>query len=281
MKQILLMLNYARSGGTLLNKCLASLPDVVMLSEVNPMGGGSGADKSNPNSTIKDQARNWYGLEIKSDSFRGQVDEIYEYCVSNNKILIIRDWSYVNFSNFKKYNDNKPPRKFLILEELKGYDLKIFGFIRDAVDVWLSRGYYNPELFFDEYSCFVEEISKLSCPIFKYEDFVEHPKQEFNKICKELNIEFKDVFDSCLNYEKVNGDVQLKNKSRGIKQNEIKRIPRKKINSEKIAELNKCQKMKEINSKFNYSTSYYNSFFYDRLMVPVKNLYKKLFYGNS
>ena len=37
-----LLLCYARSGGTLLNQMIGSLPNVVMLSEVSPYGGGGG-----------------------------------------------------------------------------------------------------------------------------------------------------------------------------------------------------------------------------------------------
>jgi len=46
-KTLPVMICYARSGGTILNKCLASLTNTVMLSEINPLGGGWGENGSN------------------------------------------------------------------------------------------------------------------------------------------------------------------------------------------------------------------------------------------
>ncbi|NOZ34219.1 MAG: hypothetical protein GXO80_02850 [Chlorobi bacterium] len=276
MDKIVLMLNYARSGGTLLNKCLASLPDVVMLSEVNPLGGGSGSNPKVSTSTIKDQLKAWYSIDIKSNTFKGQIQELHNYCEQNNKNLIIRDWSFVNFSKFEKYNQNSPPNKFLILEELKDFDLKIFGFIRDSIDVWLSRGYYNVDEFYGEYVNYIDELIKVGCPIFKYEDFVKHPQEQLKKIGEEVGVAFSNIFDTCLDYDKLNGDVQNKNKSRGIKQQQIKILPRKKINSEKITEINQCEKMKMVNAKFGYPVTYYNSFWKDTIIVPAKNFIKRI-----
>ena len=36
---VTVMLCFARSGGTVLNRCLGCLPDIVIMSEVNPLGG--------------------------------------------------------------------------------------------------------------------------------------------------------------------------------------------------------------------------------------------------
>lgn len=270
------MLNYARSGGTLLNKCLASLPNVVMLSEINPLGCGSGYDINNPTSSIKNQVKNWYNIDLKDANFKNQIKELYDYCKKNDKVLIIRDWSFVNFSNFEKYNYNNPPKKFLILEELQEYDLKIFGFVRNSIDIWLSRGCPDIKIFFSEYTTYINSLLETGCPIFKYEDFVNSPKKQLELICQKIGVDYVDVFETCLDYEKVNGDVQNKKNSRGIKQGEIKLLPRKQINSEKIAELNKCEKMKKINIKFNYTPSFYDSYFMNNIVVPFKNFVKKI-----
>ncbi len=60
---VVVMIAFARSGGTVLNQCLGSLPDVVIMSEVNPLGGGWGERGANSLTTIKDQAKHWYHLE--------------------------------------------------------------------------------------------------------------------------------------------------------------------------------------------------------------------------
>jgi len=276
MKRIVVLLNYARSGGTLLNKCLASLPNVIMLSEVNPLGGGSGSNIEIPTSTIKEQLNIWYNIDIKSDVFKEQVLEIYNYCELNNKILVIRDWSFVNFSNVKKYNQNNPPNEFLILKELKDFDMNIFGFVRDSIDVWISRGLHNVEDFYTDYLNYANKLVDLGVPLFKYEDFVKNPKIQLKLMCEQIGLEYTDVFETCLNFDKLNGDVQNKTNSRGIKQNIIKPLPRKIINIGQIGKLNNCKKMIKVNSKFGYPTSYYNSFWKDKIIIPSKILVKKV-----
>jgi len=271
------MLNYARSGGTLLNKCLASLPNVVMLSEVNPLGCGSGSNQENPTNSIKSQAKEWYNIDVYSESFKDQINEIYNFCIQNNKTLVIRDWSIVNFHPWDSFNNANPPKNFLLIEELKNdYDLKIFGFVRDAIDVWISRGCKNIDNFFEGYSPFVYAMKNLNCPVFKYEKFTENPRQQLKLICDTVGLEYKDVTNDCMYFKNVNGDVQLGNKSRGIEQSKIKPLPRKKIPSEKIADINNCNEMKEANHIFNYPTTYYNNFIKDNYMVPGKNLIKKI-----
>ena len=56
---ITLMICYARSGGTLFNKCVGSMNDIIMLSEVNPLGGGWGKRRENSYTTPAEQAKKW------------------------------------------------------------------------------------------------------------------------------------------------------------------------------------------------------------------------------
>ena len=63
----MLMFCFLRSGGTLLNRCLGCLPNTIVLSEVNPLGGGTGAAVQA--TTPFEQARKWYGIELKSSDF--------------------------------------------------------------------------------------------------------------------------------------------------------------------------------------------------------------------
>ena len=77
----IIMLCYARSGGTLLNKCLGSLSDTIILSEVNPVGSGSGKNKESLNS-VYEQAKYWYNIELKNHDFKNAIIELDEYCNS-------------------------------------------------------------------------------------------------------------------------------------------------------------------------------------------------------
>ena len=50
---MIFMINFGRSGGTLLNRILAALPNTVVMSEVHPLGGGWGKLKDKSPTTIQ------------------------------------------------------------------------------------------------------------------------------------------------------------------------------------------------------------------------------------
>ena len=77
---------------------------------------------------------------MKSDgnNFVASALELEKICEKDNRQLIIRDWSYINFMPDKE-NDYNPSQRLLILEALKGKCKLIpFAFVRDAVDIYTS-----------------------------------------------------------------------------------------------------------------------------------------------
>ncbi len=252
-----LMICFARSGGTLLNRCLGSLPDVIIMSEVNPLGGGWGAEKEKSPTTIKKQAEQWYGISLKNNDFKNSAIELNKICCEQNKHLIIRDWSFVNFTPIEK-NDLNPPNEILALKELEDRSVT-FAFIRNSIDVWISRGTPPIEEFYEQYSKYIDELIKNNIKLFKYEDFCENPDTELKKICTYLNIPYSDAYKHYNDFTNVSGDIQNFEKSRGIKYRKIVPLKRKSIPNKSIVEINKCNKMIEINKSLGYGTSYYTS----------------------
>jgi len=253
---IILMICFARSGGTILNKALASLPNIVMLSEVNPLGGGWGEAGPDSYSTVYEQALHWYGIQLKNKKFKESIIELNKFCEEHGKKLLIRDWSFVNFVGHE-YNNFTPPKRLLTYEEISELNPKIFVFVRDSIDVWISRGTPDVEQFFEEYLDYVKAVKNLNVPIFKHENFTRNPRSTLKEICNTLGLEYKDVIETCINYKNVNGDVQIKEGSRGAKQRKIKPLARKIISVENISQLDKCHKMVEANKLLRYPTTYY------------------------
>ncbi|MEN8122653.1 MAG: hypothetical protein ABFS35_20095 [Bacteroidota bacterium] len=71
--------------------------------------------------------------------------------------LIIRDWSFINFFENDTYR-NQPSYKLKTLELLKDLKPTVFAFIRDSIDVWISRGMPNTDTFFQKYLQYIQEI---------------------------------------------------------------------------------------------------------------------------
>lgn len=258
-KEIVILLCFARSGGTLLNKCLGVMPRTVVLSEVNPLGGGWGARGAESYTTVKEQAKQWLGISIESDDFTEAVLEVYWQLEERGVRLVVRDWSFVNFVPYENNNWN-PPNRLLTLETIsKKWEVIPFAFIRDAIDVWISLGMPEIEQFSEYYLAYLNCIKDKKIKVFKYEEFCTAPKKIMKNICDFTGLEFSPHFINSYKYfSKVSGDVQIKEGSRGTKQRKIKRLPRGEIPEDKILEINRCKKIQFANEINCYPTTYGN-----------------------
>jgi hypothetical protein len=252
---------------------------VVMISEVNPV---VEVDRGHLN-TISAQAREWYGITLKNDNFRDAALELDELCKASGRILIIRDWSFINFTPFKMWQT--PPHDFLILDALHGVpNLKIFGFIRDAIDVWISRGMPDLDSFADSYLAYARKLSELEVPLFKYEDFCKSPDSVLQKICACSGVDFdSEYITKYARYYSVKGDIAVI--SRGQK-GRVRTLGRRAIPMGKVREIYACREMHEVNMLFDYPPEYFSMgrlnylfrYFHDLQMSLIKKYGKKLRY---
>jgi len=251
---VVVMVAFARSGGTVLNQCLGCLPNVLILSEVNPLCGGWCKRVPCSLTTVRAQAKHWYQIELHSDGFAESVLELEKLCNQTGKHLIVRDWPFVNFVPHE-YNSWTPPNRLLTLEALEGKcTLSPFAFVRDSIDVWISRGVPVQD-FFGPYLRYIRAIQDM--PIFKYEDFCRDPAAIIQQICALTGLEYSDDWQNYASFQNVSGDVQATRGSRGIRQGKIGPLPRRRKPRRQIAEVNQCKEMIEANRLLGYPISYY------------------------
>lgn len=249
-KHIIIVLAYARSGGTLLNRCINSIPNTLVLSEIN-------IEALCPNScsTIKEQARKWYDLKLRTDGFMENINEIYRYCISENLSLVVRDWTFGSFVP-SRYNNCQPSKSLATLDAIsKSFPVVSFAFVRNAIDIWLSLK-ASPRTFYDKnLEClyeFTKSLINKNIKIFKYEDFCQNPIQEMKKICDYTGINYSDLFLDYADYKNVTGDTDLPDHSRGIKQGKIGSLSRRDTYNLYIDEINSNTKANKINQLLNY-----------------------------
>ncbi len=255
---VVIMICFARSGGTVLNQCLGSLPNVVILSEVNPLGGGGGRGPV-WFQTVKDQAKEWYQIDLESDDFIEGILELEQICEDSGRHLVVRDWTFINFVPYEN-NGWNPPNRLLTLEELeKRCEVIPFAFVRDSIDVWISRGKPPAEDFFRHYLCYVEAILEKKITLFKYENFCRKPSTIIRNICEYSHLEYSASYKNYASFHKVNGDVQIPGGSRGAKQRRIKLLSRQQVPEDKINEVNQNADMARANSLLGYPVSYYDA----------------------
>jgi len=213
----ILLINYSRSGGTLISSILGQLDSTVLLSEVNPI--------KNADTNVRTQAKDWYGIDLKKTRYYESINELNSICIQKGKTLIIRDFSFVNFTP-NVINGFEPTYQIESYKQLKGLPhLKTFAFVRDTYDIWISRG--CPPQFSKHYLKYVKALIALKIPIIKYEDFCLNPEATLIQVGKILNLDVNlNVLSSPNKFTKITGDNQLENTSRGRKENGIRVLKR-------------------------------------------------------
>ena len=219
----------ARSGGTLISKCLGCMAGVVLLSEIHPLG------TSHFNPLI--QAQRWYGLlstqdliELKARgrvAFVDAIELIRRRAEDCSQRLVIRDWSHLDFTGVPFVA--RPAHRLLTAEALATrYELRQVCSVRHPLDQWLSlsqlavvQGRLGLAAFLSGYRRFAEVAKSIGFQ--RYEDFTRDPQAVMKSLCGSLQLKFDRGFaERWRDYTFVTGDVSG---SRGG--GEIRPVPRR------------------------------------------------------
>ena len=248
---VVVMIGYARSGGTLLARCLASLPGVMMFSEVNPRRRPRAGGRPY---TLQDQARAWHGLELASSDFAGAVEELEAQASASGRSLVIRDWPVIDFVPMRE-NDFTVTGRFSTLEALASRrDVRAVGFIRDAYDVWVSNG--CREDFFVHYRAYLERLFASGIPIYRYEELCEDSDRTMQRLCSDVGLTFDLSYRSFAAVRDVTSDVDLVSGSRGARHTRIVNLPRARIPDDKRRWLEANADARAVNALAGYPIDY-------------------------
>lgn len=223
----------ARSGGTIIAKCIGVMPGVVMLSEVHPAVPGlmhTPATKKNKNALAVlwsfdplRQADQWYSLLNQQDkdqvraarrtlSFEESIAIIERRARERGQALIIRDWCHLDFLGEPLIAD--PPGRFAAAEALdQRFRLIRAITVRHPIDQWLSmrnlpmlREEIAPEAYLRGCRRFAEHAVKLGFT--RFEDFAQDPRTHTRALCEKLEISFDPAFEQRWSaYKTITGDV--------------------------------------------------------------------------
>ncbi len=227
--KISILHNMARSGGTLISKCLGCMENVVLLSEVHPrvMDG-----IFNP---LK-QAEQWHKLFRKDDlwhihnqpdiSWIQAIELIYRRSLQAGKHLLLRDWSHIDFTAVPWVD--KPSYTLTIASELgKYFHINNTCTVRHPIDQWISlsnlsiiSGKIDISTFLNGYRKFAEIAAETG--FIRYEDFTQNPDQSLKVLCERLNIIYDKTYQQkWFDFTHVTGDTSNTGSGRGSKHKEI------------------------------------------------------------
>ncbi len=199
----------ARTGGTLISRCLGSMDRVCLLSEIHP----AGTRHFNP----LRQACDWHGLVDQSEvrdlppddskAFADAIHLIASRAQQNESSLVIRDWSHLDWIGFPFVS----PAMSSSWEAIGDLGPTI-ATVRHPVDQYRSsrklallRDAWDDPAMWRGMRAFAQSIQ--GTPWFRYEDFLAAPDRTLRMICEALSVTYDRKWKHrWADYDKVTGD---------------------------------------------------------------------------
>ena len=210
--QIRTLHHLACTGGTVISKCLAAMPGVALLSEVNPLHRPSGEVRfapANPLLLLEQGYRTLTLEEIRSH-FLTEIAQILRLCRADGAALVIRDHSHSDFCRGEVPMPLSPVRDFLAGA---GYRLRSVVTVRHPLDSYLgllAQGWQNQfsPATLEEYCCrslaFLDRYRGL--PLRRYEDFCADPPAFLQELCCLLQLDYSPRFMERFGAMALSGD---------------------------------------------------------------------------
>lgn len=212
----------ARTGGTLISRCIGSMRHVVLLSEVHPFG----IRQNNPLA----QAQAWYALFDAAECraleaagamrFAEAIAWIERAASRRGDVLVIRDWPHLDFTGVPW--EQQPPMRLRTAEALaERFELVQIATVRHPLDSWLSlsaQGIMRGCLDLDRYMLGVRRFAEIAQAIgfVRYEDVCAEPTMAIAEICARLDLAFDPSFvDRYASWTRVTGDLETVIDTRG------------------------------------------------------------------
>ena len=239
----------ACTGGTVISKCLAAMPDVALISEVNPFNRyGSKFEPSNPLLQLERGYRTLSTDEI-IEEFCRQIDHANKICDRDGVDIIIRDHSHTDFCMGSTPSTACPIANYLS----RGYELLSVATVRHPLDSYLgmlAQGWekqFSPSSL-DEYSrrylAFLDRY--VSLPILRYEDFCAQPEAFMKNLCSILEISYSGGFSRRFGNISLSGDSGRKGTST------IEPRPRRAVPQQVQSEIETSSRYLDLTSRLGY-----------------------------
>lgn len=215
--------HFACTGGTLITKCLASMPNTQVLSEVDPFS-----------DFTKDSARRFFPTDLimlARVSTRGADDQlvreifvrgmaaIYHDTIIKGQRLVVRDHTHSHFCIGPQVC-SRPTLGLLIQNAFPCISVV---FVRHPLDSFLSL-YANGWIHFlpgtleeycRRYMRFLDSYPETK--VFRYEDFVARPEGVMHDMCAELQIPYDSAFTDTFFVHQLSGDSGRKGDQIGLR----------------------------------------------------------------
>ncbi len=218
--RIRILHNLARSGGTLVSKCIGCMDNVALLSEIHPGGWNFFSPAT--------QAREWYQLLSKKElrelehmplveRFVTAITLIEKRCSERGLQLVIRDWAHLDYVGVPFVP--RPSYSNATAQVLETpFEVSRISLVRHPMDQWLSLAtldHVYPEVeagrftaidFLNGYRRYAEHAVQHG--FFRYDDFTRQPDEVLKTVCEALQLSYDASYaERWHEYMQITGDT--------------------------------------------------------------------------
>lgn len=220
--------HFACTGGTLISKCLAAMPNTNLISEIDPLSALTTERKAPrfaPTDMIKliQQSTRGAHEEMILEVFLDGLAVIYTDAVQRGQRLVLRDHAHSHFCR-GRYVSSRPS-----LRDIVGFRFPVVSAVtvRDPIDSYLSLiangwRHFSPQTF-DEYCLryiiFLDTYQSI--PLFRYEDLVADPPSLMKRICEALELPYEEHFLELFHVFNLTGDSGRSGVKVGVRKRRI------------------------------------------------------------
>ena len=207
--------HFACTGGSLISKCIAALPNVVLLSEIDPLSRMQvAAPGTKPPFAPTDIIRALYhttrdGTDaVVIEAFRAAIESMQAHLPLRGLRLVLRDHPHSHFCT-----DVLPESRPTVHELLgESFAMRSLITVRYPLDSFLSLinnnwRHFEPftlEEYARRYIGFLDRHQGL--PIMSYESFVAAPNRTIEEICGHLALDFHPLAADLIGVVRISGD---------------------------------------------------------------------------
>ena len=203
------------TGGTLFTKCLASMPNVVVLNEINPFSRMQ-IPKGKPPFTptdivalVRQGEQSLASDAVIKEIFLDNLAALRKKCWLTGRFLVLRDHSHSQFLH-RELDEAMPTLREVILERFPVLSVVTTRSVERAYASMERNGWHKHftpsgleeykrrcQAFYQRFEA-VERVS--------YEDMVERPMEIMRRVCDILDLEFFDGFQDTFSAFNFSGD---------------------------------------------------------------------------
>jgi len=204
--------HFSCTGGTLISKCIAALPNVQLLSEVDPWSEQLLPDavRFSPTDmvTLLRQSTRGASPELIVELFRGQVHVLQRDAVRRGLRLVLRDHAHSHFCHGKVVAE-RPNLRQLLPTDLPLLSLvtvrhPLDSFASLSSNRWLHFEPRTLDQYCRRYLLFLDSYAGV--PVLRYEDFVAAPQPTMQRLCRMLDLSYDARFVDHFGAFRVSGD---------------------------------------------------------------------------